>query len=143
MSLAVALENIGVINPLRQAWANTHQNNVEWGGWILERNGLYSARIKTDGQQSSIFLTRKEQDTDPLKNAGYTILADFHCHPGAGVASTRPSDADITQGLLLPYARLVFTYDSNHLYGNDLYRRALPRPTPDGFPDGAIMWQLH
>jgi len=141
MTLEAALNHVGVSNPIQQAWTNTRTNNVEWGGWILHRNGNYSARIKTDGQHSSIFLTRA-QDTGPLINAGYRIIADFHCHPGTNVASGRPSDADIENGLHLPYGRLVFTYDTNHLYDNALYRHANPRPTPNWFAADAIMWQL-
>ena len=72
----------------------------------------------------------------------WTVLADFHCHPGTNVASGRPSDPDIAHAKGLPYSRLVFTPDTNTLYGEYYYKKADARPTPDGFPDGAIMWQV-
>jgi hypothetical protein len=143
-ALSEALNNTNVVNSIVQAWGNTRQNNVEWGGWIyyIPQSNSYATKLKTDGQATSIVLT-KPNDLGWFSSRNYPVIADFHCHPGNDVSAGKPSKPDIDGAKGLTYARLVFTPDTNHLYGQDVYGRALPRPTPDGFPDGAIMWHIH
>ncbi len=138
--LSNALALATVVHSLTQAWNNTQQNNVEYGGWIYRNDAVnatvkYSVRTKTDNQQSSIVLTNVA-DINWFTQRNYTIVADFHCHPGTAVASGRPSQADIDGAKFLTYGRVVFTPDTDHVF--DI--RPIPAPTPDGFPDGAIMW---
>ena len=137
-----ALENRDVVQGLITAWNNTQSQAVEWGGWIFRDDSItgarkYGIKLKTDRQESAIILTLP-RDIAALADVGKVIVADFHCHPGDNNASGRPSDADISGAVALSYGRIVFTYDRNRVYNI----RALPAPTPDGFPDGAVMWMV-
>jgi len=147
VSLGEALESANIRSSILQAWNNTQQQMVEWGGWIyhLPKSGRYGINLKTDRQNSSIVLTNRN-DLDRLREA--RILADFHCHPGNDPAGCRPSDGDISGARFLEYDRLVFTYISSTVYPDELYRRALQRPPPFDFRDDhdriieVAMWMI-
>ena len=144
-SLAEALNNVQVQNILLQSWNRTQQHNVEWGGLIIydPAGQSYTATSRTDNQNSSIVLTNPA-DLQNARANGRQIVADYHCHPGTvnNVAAGRPSDADITNGRGLSYARIVLTYDTNHEYGPEIYRKALPGPSPSNFPANTCVWKL-
>lgn len=142
-SLSEALDFVNVQDILLQAWNLTQANNVEYGGLIIHdpATNTYTATRRTDNQNSSIILTRPA-DIAAATAGGREIIADYHCHPDNGVASGRPSDADITNGRGLRYKRIVFTRDTYHLYPQDLYRKALPCPSPANFPAETCMWRV-
>lgn len=141
-SLSEALETHNVVAALADAWNKTQADRVEYGGWIYLNNSTekYCVKQTTDNQQSAIILTR-EADLNWFATRGHTIISDFHCHPNYGHPSGKPSNPDIS-GASKEYHRLVFTLDTNTVYDDRIYNKAYARPTPDGFPDGAIMWQI-
>lgn len=143
-SLAEALSDVHVVNALTQAWNQTQATGHEYGGWIHHNGGVgmalqYGVRQKTSHQATSIVLTLPA-DLQWFTDNNRVILADFHCHPGGvgNIAGGRPSDADIQNANGLPYGRLVFTSDTNHLYNI----KPLPAPSPNGFPADTIMWYV-
>ena len=99
----------------------------------------YGVKQTTSNQASSIVLTAAN-DLQWFTTRNLNILADFHCHPGGvnDVAGGRPSDADITNAINLPYGRIVFTSDTGHLYNI----KPLAAPTPNGFPANTILWYV-
>ncbi len=146
MPLAAALKSANVCNSIKQAWLETQRTGVEYGGWIFEigATDTYTVAMAPHGGANSIVLTGPVLTA--ATKANYKVMADFHCHPFTAaplVASGRPSDADISNAKGLPYGRLVFTPDANHLYGNEVYRKADPRPVPADLKlDDVVMWQI-
>lgn len=145
-SLSDALANVDVIDSIQQAWEHTRQENIEYGGWIyyIPNLNLYRVKQTTDRSQSTITLTRLG-DLNWMTSQNYTIIADFHCHPGNYVGAGRPSGADISGARALHYDRLVFTPDSNARFEDNLYSRVLARPVPFLLQNerfGVIMWQI-
>ena len=144
-TLHAALEDNNIKAVLAQAWNLTTQKKFEHGGWIYHdpRQNRYGIRIKTDKNPSSIILTKPEDLQD--LNA-YTILADYHCHPGSDVAAGRPSDPDLDGACALSYTRLVFTPDTNHNYNilraARCAKQAWPTASPNNFPESVIMWKI-
>jgi len=143
-SLTEALNNVFVLSSLKDAWEKTQKSNHEWGGWIyyIPLSNSYSIKLKTDKGNKSIILTRPK-DLQDLTKKDYTIISDFHCHPGGEMNACKPSNEDISGAKQLTYHRLVFTYDTNlDVHKVKFLMACDPRPTPENFPKNTIMWWI-
>ncbi len=106
ISPATILASKHVRDGIIGAWDKTQAESCEYGGWIYfsEASGEYRTKEKK-GQATGIILT----PVPDHKDAGYVIVADWHCHPDNGVPGARPSDQDIANAKSKDYLMLVVT----------------------------------
>lgn len=155
-SLHSALYVPNIANELYSSWMKTQRDDLEYGGWIYcERYKpapqspemiRYAIRQAPTGSRNSIILTNiadlAKVYGDTKYNGKITILADFHCHPGAQYGACHPSAEDINNAAGITYDRLVITNDTlptEGSYPNGLLMYASPLPVPWSAPTG-ILW---
>lgn len=105
----------GLVAGNNSSWNSSKTSGLEHGGWIYVNltTQVFKVKKKTGNlEPTAIGLT-----PPPAADAGYKLIADWHCHPRNVVRQCRPSEEDINNHATKPYFSFVITYQKQPISG--------------------------